>query len=882
MVDVLLIYPPYTYPKKSPPIGLGYIAAVMEKEGYSVKITDMSTLNMDYKGLEREVKQIKPKLVGISFMTNQYEEAVRASRIIKQINKYAPVMVGGPHVSAVPGEILAVESVDIVVIGEGERTVLEVADSLLKEKSKPLEAIKGLAYKKKGKIYVNPRRELIQNIDSIPFPAWHLLPVERYSVPAMGGNAAERVFAILSSRGCPNHCIFCDSHTIFGRKFRARSAQNIFDEITYLNKTFNARQFDFVDDTITINQRRIGELCNLILADGLKIKWMCNARVNTVNLETLKLMKKAGCVRIEFGVESGDFEVLEKLKKGITIEQIKTAHKLARKAGLSIASFVMVGNIGEDFNSIMKTKKFLQELDTDDVYVSIATPYPGTELYKMAQNNGWLRIYDWSKYVTAPTYLPDYQPVMVTDKMKRSEIVKSFFYLHSHFAGKKFRTRYGKAFFLNPRFYRKVVLNFRSIRDIKHKAKLAKEFVSGYFIGKICSSHETNILFISQYFPPDVTAAAFRVSETVSILEQDSFDVKVLTAVPHRAQVGDIRINDDSNVVRVPIWGIKGKTVKSYLLHYMSFMANSFLWGLMKTRSKIDYVIVTSPPLFVTFSGWLLARIKRAKFILDIRDIWPDSAVGTGHLNPSSWLYRVAKFLEHFIYTRADVITCVSEKMREYIALNVKRNIPILVLYNGLSIKFLGDNQINDSPGSPEDGFVISYVGNIGYAQNLDLIIDAAMELKDKDIKFILIGEGAAKDVLMTKVTAAGLKNVVFKHACSKKEAFEYMNRAHALLIILNKQCPAFNLTIPSKLFDYLWANKPILCDIEGEGKKVLGLLPGNLCFDSANPESLPKVVADLKDNYDFYKMKASKNRDFVLGNFTREKMVKKLEEYLV
>lgn len=482
-IDVLLIYPPYSYPKKSPPLGLAYIASVLEKKGYSVKIVDMSVLNMDFGDLRKEINNIKPKVTGISFMTNQYKEAVNVSKVVKDIDKHIPVIVGGPHVSALPKEITALDSIDIAVIGEGEETVLEVVDSLYNRKENGFEIAKGIAYKKNGDICINAPREFISDLDQIPFPAWHLLPLHKYSVPATGANVTKQVFAIISSRGCPHNCIFCDSHTIFGRKFRGRSAQNMFDEIAYLNKTFNAEQFDFVDDTITINRHRVNEFCNLILSNSLKIKWMCNARVNTVNLEMLKLMRKAGCVRVEFGVESGDLEVLKRIKKGITVEQIKAAHKMAREAGMNIGSFVIVGNLGEDFLSIEKTKELLQEINTDDIYISIATPFPGTELYRIAKSNGWLRVHDWSKYVTAPTYLPEYRPIMETGKMKSEEIMRAFFYLHSRFARRKFQTRYGKAFFINPRFYQETLFKARSWKEIRHKIKLAKELISGYCHG---------------------------------------------------------------------------------------------------------------------------------------------------------------------------------------------------------------------------------------------------------------------------------------------------------------------------------------------------------------------------------------------------------------
>jgi len=329
--------------------------------------------------------------------------------------------------------------------------------------------VRGLAFKENGDILQTPPRELVADIDNLPFPAWHLLELERYSLLATGGRCEEKVFAILSSRGCPNQCTFCDSHSVFGRHFRGRSARNICAEIVYMVDRFGARQFDFIDDTLTIDKKRVLELCALIINEGLDINWMCNARVNTVDEDMLFTMREAGCVRIEFGVESGDQEVLKKMKKGITIEQVKQAHKMARNAGMSIGTFVMVGNLGENWDSIRKTEEVIASLETDDVYISIATPFPGTELYRTAKQEGLLLTKDWNRYVTSPTYLPKYQPVMKTDLMEPADILKAFYYLHSRFATRKFITRYGWLFFLKPKFYQQAVFGSGGLKGAFHR-----------------------------------------------------------------------------------------------------------------------------------------------------------------------------------------------------------------------------------------------------------------------------------------------------------------------------------------------------------------------------------------------------------------------------
>jgi len=491
-VDVMLVYPPYSYPRKSPPVGLAYLAAALEERGYKVGIVDLSVAGIDLGKLKEELSIENPCIVGVSFMTNQYREAINISSIAKRVCPDAIVVAGGPHASSLPVELLEESSFDTVAIGEGEATIIDLAETLFHGRGR-LDGIKGLVYKSKGDIRINPPRDPIMDIDSIPFPSWHLLELDKYSILSTGGDSRERVYAILSSRGCPNRCVFCDSHSVFGRRFRGRSAENIFREVSYLHERFNARQFDFIDDTFTVDRERVFELCRLIKRNNLAIKWMCNARVNTVDLEMLEAMNEAGCVRIEFGVESGDSKVLEIMRKGITISQIKEAHRMAKRAGLSVGTFVMVGNFGESWDSIIETEKLLSSLDSDDICLSIATPFPGTEMYARAKREGLLLTEDWSRYVTSPTYLPGYWPVMRTDKMEANEILDAFFYLHSRFFGKKFKTRYGRLFFISPRFYQDMLFGSDGIKGLPHRLKMATRVSFQFIRSKISMkrrSHE--------------------------------------------------------------------------------------------------------------------------------------------------------------------------------------------------------------------------------------------------------------------------------------------------------------------------------------------------------------------------------------------------------
>jgi radical SAM superfamily enzyme YgiQ (UPF0313 family) len=471
--DILLIYPAYTYPRKSPPLGLAYLAAYVEQAGFEPHIHDFNIYHINDDDF-KELLLSKPWLmIGMSFMTNQFAEALRLSVFIKQILPDTPLVAGGPHPSSIPERTLQeLPAVDMIVKGEGEETFKELAKAMMVGDN--YDQIHGLYFRENGRIINNKERELIADLDRLPFPAWKYLNLNKYNVFNISGKGDAPVFALLSSRGCPNFCTFCDSHTIFGRKFRPRSAQNIFDEIIYLNKTYGMVEFDFVDDLVTIQKKRILELCELICNSDIPFRWMANARVNTVDRKMLQAMKDAGCIRVDFGVETGDQHVRRLMRKNITDKQIRNAHQIAHDIGMSTGTFAMVGNLGETRNSAKMTVELLKDIG-DDVMVSIACPFPGTELYSIAKEKGLINTEDWTRYVTSPTYTPNYRPVMRTEHISEDEILESFYYIHSFFARRKFQRRFGRYFFFNLRFYREWVFEPEGLkRRLKMAVRLVK------------------------------------------------------------------------------------------------------------------------------------------------------------------------------------------------------------------------------------------------------------------------------------------------------------------------------------------------------------------------------------------------------------------------
>jgi radical SAM superfamily enzyme YgiQ (UPF0313 family) len=282
---------------------------------------------------------------------------------------------------------------DIVVRREGENTALELVKRL--EANKSYSDLPGITCRQNGKIVRNPDGSFIENLDDLPFPAHHLWPLA--SLMKHGSV----VFPVMTSRGCVFWCDFCTAVRMFGRRYRMRSPKNVVDELEFLHKTYGAHQFTFYDDAFTVDQRRTAEICEEIKNRGLKIEWDCETRVDMVTKELLLKMKQAGCMAVWFGVESGAQPVLDAMRKGISTAQTIRAFKWAKQVGLMVVAGVVFGFPGETKETIWETIKFIERIGPHDVGYYIATPYPGTPLYDIVKEKGWLRVTDFDKYDTA-------------------------------------------------------------------------------------------------------------------------------------------------------------------------------------------------------------------------------------------------------------------------------------------------------------------------------------------------------------------------------------------------------------------------------------------------------------------------------------------------
>ena len=420
---ICLINPPlrapvaWGIPKIFPPLGLAYIAAVLE-EKCEVSIIDAPArgykylhqsngkyhLGLEYKEIATDVKRVSPDVIGITVpFTVNVESAFKVASSVKEIDRDIITVLGGPHPSIRPAECLQNPDVDFVVIGEGEHTMLELVQKLEKGKN-GLHDVRGLAYVRDGRAVFTPPRPVIQDLDSLPFPARHLLPMNEYFEVTRAKLTIREMSkpwtTMITSRGCPYNCIFCSIHIVMGRKWRPRSAEKVVDEIEQLVHNFHIKQIDFEDDNITLNRKRMATICDLIVQRGLDIEWFTRngVRADTLDENLLRKMKKSGCKELWVSPESGVQRIVDQIiKKRLTLKKIEEVVVLSKKVGIGIGCYFVIGLIGETKGDIKKTIGFarkLRRLGADHLDFNIATPYYGTELYEQAKQKGYLRAFN--------------------------------------------------------------------------------------------------------------------------------------------------------------------------------------------------------------------------------------------------------------------------------------------------------------------------------------------------------------------------------------------------------------------------------------------------------------------------------------------------------
>ncbi len=326
-------------------------------------------------------------------MTPTINSAFAAAHAVKEATPNAQVVIGGPHATFMDKQTLNTETaVDIVVRGEGEQTLLELAQNRLTPEK--LQDIQGITFRKNGEIIRNADRPFIQNLDDLPYPSLKHFSLENYRV------FGRKILPVITSRGCPFQCSFCITSRVFGKRTRMRTAENVVNELEWLKNEHGADAYSFFDDTFTLDKTRVHKICDEIINRKIDVPWDCQTRVDQITPEILAKMKKAGCEIVTFGIESGCQRILDAIKKKTSVEQNERGIRMVKKAGLSVVTSVDNRFPRRNKETVKETLRFVQRLKPDDVYVCIATPYPGTDLYRIVEENGWKMLPDWSKYDT--------------------------------------------------------------------------------------------------------------------------------------------------------------------------------------------------------------------------------------------------------------------------------------------------------------------------------------------------------------------------------------------------------------------------------------------------------------------------------------------------
>lgn len=410
-IDCLLINPRQHEGGKMPPIGLIALAAYAKQHGLSVKVCDANIYNYIDQEILNIVRNLQPHVVGFSFMTPQVPYVKALSLKLRQEYPETVQMAGGVHVSTVPEQSLnQLPYVDYLVLGEGEETLVELIRKLRLGKHFDPSTIDGLAFRHNGAMVRTRPRRIFADLNALPIPAWDELPVKRYIVTrACNGqmqNKEGMAVTISASRGCPYDCIFCASHSVFPRSYRQRSHVKIVDEIEYLYKNYGIDYFFFIDELLFCEKENIINLANEIIRRKLPIGWSGNSRVDSPAIcdEVLSLVKAAGCKRIDFGIESGSPKILKEIRKQLGLSQIYRAHYMVHRHGISTTTLMMVGHPNESLQDFRDSIRLIFYLESENAMFGAATPFPGTELYRIAKNNGWLRSDDWGQYYINNSY----------------------------------------------------------------------------------------------------------------------------------------------------------------------------------------------------------------------------------------------------------------------------------------------------------------------------------------------------------------------------------------------------------------------------------------------------------------------------------------------
>lgn len=405
-MDIVLINPPLDkkttskFVMSGPPVGISFLAAYLRKHNIKVALIDAVVERLNYEKITNRLEEIKPLIVGVSCLTENRYASVKLIEKTKERLPGILTILGGIHPSFTDEIMLKnYPFVDLICRGEGEETLLEILQNIKQKKT--WFNVLGISYfdKNKSLFIRNPSRPFIKNLDSLPFPAYDLLPMDKYSEPPDLKILGVKSCVITTSRGCPMGCQFCTTTKYWGSFLRASSTQYLFDQIKWLNNQFGINYIRFVDDLFTINRQRVIDFCQMVIKSGLKIKFRIQSRVDTIDEEVIENLQQAGCDFIEYGAESGSDNILQTVGKKINVEKIKKAAHLTREHGIRFKFFLIVGLVGEKEEDTIKTFELIKDVSPDWVGINPLAIYPGTAVERIARQKNLFNDNVWLTYI---------------------------------------------------------------------------------------------------------------------------------------------------------------------------------------------------------------------------------------------------------------------------------------------------------------------------------------------------------------------------------------------------------------------------------------------------------------------------------------------------
>lgn len=466
MSNILLINPPVTNQERYkrgamstasiiPPLGLAYLAAVLEKNGHRVKIIDGVATDISIEEIANSARDFD--FVGITVLSAFFKRCVE---LVEEIKRTANVLIiaGGAHATAMPSSLLE-NGVDYVVIGEGETTIIELIAALEDKISLNINKVKGIAFLRDGKVVMTGRRPLIKDLDSLPMPARHLLPMDKYKTSEARAKRSPS-HAMVVSRGCKGNCTFCFKGT-FGTEFRCQSPERIVEEMLVLRDVYKTKEISFWDDSFTTDRNSIISVCRILMEKKVNIPWSCEARVDAVDEEMLQIMKRAGCVSIAYGIESGSDRILRSINKKIDTKTIVKVIRKTQAIGIPVRGYFILGFVGETEEEMYQSIRFAAFLNIDIATFAMLIPFPGSADYARAKRDGGNFDPDFFRKKIVPEFTFLDEPIYCPNGISPKRLLE----IH--------RDAY-KVFYHRPVFVLKEILKIRDLQDVKRLIRGSK------------------------------------------------------------------------------------------------------------------------------------------------------------------------------------------------------------------------------------------------------------------------------------------------------------------------------------------------------------------------------------------------------------------------